>query len=359
MSTARGFSHPIHVTTWMAAFLAVVCLVAALLAGQLEQAFRANVAFNTLILAVLGVGILVNFRQVWRLEREVRFIEAFQLEANRRPAVMRTALLAPMAQLLEGRGSGRTSSLSPMSARSILDGIQIRLEESRDLSRYLIGLLIFLGLLGTFWGLLVTIRSVGEIIAGMSAGTDALAMFDTLKQRLEQPLSGMATSFSTSLFGLAGSLVLGFLDLQASHAANRFYNEIEDWLSTRTQLPAGAIGGEGEGSVPAYVQALLEQTAESLDKLQRVIAEGERERKQGAQQMGELNQQLARLAERAGRESREIEEMVATQEDLRALLRLLAAQPAGGGSAEVVEEMRRELRLMTRTLAAALDSRSR
>src|SRR5690606_22686278 len=153
------------------------------------------------------------------------------------------------------------NSLSPASTRSILDTVYLRLEESRDLSRYLIGLLIFLGLLGTFWGLLRTIGSVSEIISGLSAGSDALAMFDTLKEQLRAPLAGMATSFSTSLFGLAGSLVVGFLDLQAGHASNRFYNELEEWLAGMTRLSSGALSGDGDTSVPAYVQALLEQTA--------------------------------------------------------------------------------------------------
>jgi len=235
--------------------------------------------------------------------------------------------------------------------RSILDSVQIRLEEQRDLSRYLIGLLIFLGLLGTFWGLLVTIRSVGEIIGGMSGGTDAIAMFEALKVKLDEPLSGMSTAFSTSLFGLAGSLIVGFLDLQSGHAQNRFYNELEEWLSNITRIPSG-MGVEGEGSVPAYVQALLEQTAESLDRMQRSVADSERERRATVDQLSELGHQLNRLSELISRESRGLSTVSETQDDLRALVRQMAQRP--NENAQFSEDLRSELRLMSRTIAAAL-----
>ena len=271
----KVFTKPVHVTTWMGVFLALVAGLAAFLVPQLKHAFMANAAFNGVIVFVLAVGIAVNLRQVWRLQREVLWIESFQ----QRPEIegLRPVLLAPMARLLASRKRGQVH-LSPASMRTLLDSVQIRLEEQRDLSRYLIGLLIFLGLLGTFWGLLVTIRSIGEIIGGMSVGTDPVAMFEALKSKLDTPLGGMATSFSTSLFGLAGSLIVGFLDLQSGHAQNRFYNELEEWLSHITRLPS-STGIEGDGNVPAYVQALLEQTVEGLDRMQRSALDSERERR--------------------------------------------------------------------------------
>ncbi len=350
----KKFTKPVHVTTWMSLFLALVALLAAVLAPQLKDAFLANVAFNAVILFVLAVGIAVNLRQVWRLQREVLWIEAFEQRADVRDVLpMRPVLLAPMARLLSSREHGRFH-LTPGSARSILDSVQIRLEEQRDLSRYLIGLLIFLGLLGTFWGLLVTIRSVGDIIGGMSVGGDPIAMFETLKVRLDAPLGGMSTSFSTSLFGLAGSLVVGFLDLQSGHAQNRFYNEFEEWLSNITRLPGG-LTGDGDGSVPAYVSALLEQTAESLDRMQRTTAESERERRVTADHLGELNGQLSRLSDLIAHESRDLSTLSETQDDLRGLIRQLAKQPAQG--AQFSEDLRAELRLLSRTIAAALDGR--
>ena len=345
----RSFTKPVHVTTWMGLFLALVAVLAAVLVPQLKHAFMANVAFNGLILFVLAVGIAVNLRQVWRLQSEVLWIEAFQRAEGEQAPSLRPVLLAPMARLLSSRQRGRFH-LSPASMRSILDSVQIRLEEQRDLSRYLIGLLIFLGLLGTFWGLLATIRSIGEIIGGMSVGADPVAMFEALKTKLDAPLGGMATSFSTSLFGLAGSLIVGFLDLQSGHAQNRFYNELEEWLSHITRLPSG-VGLEAEG-VPAYVQALLEQTAEGLERMQRSAIESDRERRITAEHLGELNTQLTRLSDMIGRESRDLSALSESQDDLRGLIRQLAQQPAQG--AQFSEDLRAELRLLSRTIAAAL-----
>lgn len=348
---SKEFTRPVHVTTWMAVFLALVAVLAAMLVPQLKQAFVANAAFNGVILFVLVVGIAVNLRQVWRLQREVLWIEDFRSADPEAPrGSLRPVLLAPMARLLSTRKRGQ-SHLSPTSTRSILDSVQIRLEEQRDLSRYLIGLLIFLGLLGTFWGLLTTIRSIGEIIGGMSVGSDPVAMFEALKTKLDAPLGGMATSFSTSLFGLAGSLIVGFLDLQSGHAQNRFYNELEEWLSQMTKLPSG-VGMEGEGNVPAYVQALLEQTAESMERMQRSAVESERERRTTAEHLGELNNQLSRLADLISREARDLSALSATQDELRGLIRQLAQQPAQG--AQFSEDLRAELRLLSRTIGAAL-----
>lgn len=348
----KEFTKPIHVTTWMGIFLALVAALAAILVPQLKHAFMANIAFNSVILFVLGIGIAVNLRQVWRLQREVIWIETFHQSDPDRPQLIQPVLLSPMAQMLSSRERGRLN-LTPASMRTILDGVQIRLEEQRDLSRYLIGLLIFLGLLGTFWGLLVTIRSVGDIIGGMSGGADAVAMFEALKIKLDEPLSGMATAFSTSLFGLAGSLVVGFLDLQSGHAQNRFYNELEEWLSNITRIPSSSMGGDSEGgSVPAYVQALLEQTAESLDRMQRSIGESERERRATVDQLSELSHQLNRLSEMISRESRGLSNVTETQDDLRVLIRQLVQRP--NDNAQFSDDLRSELRLMSRTIAAAL-----
>lgn len=346
----KVFTKPVHVTTWMGLFLALVAALAAFFVPQLKHAFVANPGFNGLIVFVLAVGIAVNLRQVWRLQREVLWIETFQRTPEASIDGLRPVLLAPMARLLASRKRGQLH-LSPASMRTLLDSVQIRLEEQRDLSRYLIGLLIFLGLLGTFWGLLATIRSIGEIIGSMSVGTDPVAMFEALKTKLDEPLSGMATSFSTSLFGLAGSLVVGFLDLQSGHAQNRFYNELEEWLSHITRLPSSA-GVEAEAGVPAYVQALLEQTAEGLDRMQRSAIESERERRATAEHLSELNTQLGRLSDLISRESRDLSTLSASQEDLRNLIRQLAQQPVQG--AQFSEDLRAELRLLSRTIAAAL-----
>ena len=343
-------SQPSRVLISILAVLALVALVAGVLHQALMQAFSATPVFNAVIVGVFLIGVVANLRQVMRLQREVDWIEAYRRSSPERK-LESPVLLAPMARMLS-KSDRKPQSLSTQSMRSILDSIHLRLEEQRDLSRYLVGLLIFLGLLGTFWGLLLTISSVGQIIAGLSAGSDALAMFDVLKTRLQQPLSGMATSFSTSLFGLAGSLVLGLIDLLASRAANRFYTEVEDWLSGMTRLSSGNALGEGEASVPAYVQALLEQTADGLERMQRALVESERERRGNAQQMAELSAALVRLTEHLGQQSRGFGDLAQTQSELRNTLKGLAQQDTG---ARFSEELRAELRLLSRTVAAAVE----
>jgi len=232
---------PSQALVWMVGFLAGVAALAALLSVRLLQNFEANPFFNGVILAVLVFGVFVNLRQVLLLSREVEWIEAFKRSPPDRPLAVKPKLLVPMARMLAGRERGKFS-LSAPSLRSILDSVYLRLEESRDLSRYLVGLAIFLGLLGTFWGLLQTVSSVGATIGALDTGTgENVMLFDQLKEGLAGPLKGMGTAFSCSMFGLAGSLILGFLDLQAGHAQGRFYNELEDWLSGITELqPADA-----------------------------------------------------------------------------------------------------------------------
>jgi hypothetical protein len=344
-------SNPRRVLPWMIAFLVAVGILAAVLAPRLAAVFAANPFFNGVILAVLAAGVIVNLRQVLVLSRDVRWIEAYRRASPDRAPAGRPRLLAPMARMLEGREHGR-SALSAASMRSLLDSVQVRLEESRDLSRYLIGLAIFLGLLGTFWGLLVTIRSVSDIIGTLDVGNDAVAMFGALKDNLREPLGGMSTSFSTSLFGLASSLVIGFLDLQASHAQNRFHGDLEEWLSGMTRLSSGGAI-EADASVPAYVQALLEQTADGLDRMQRALVESERERRGTGEQLGELGVQLGRLADLLGRDARERQAAVDVHDELKAVLRQLAAQ--GQPTAQLGEDLRAELRLLSRTIAAALE----
>jgi hypothetical protein len=346
-------SQPNRALLWMLGFLGLIGGAVFLLLPTLQAAFSATREFNAVIIVVFLVGVLVNVRQVLRLQHEVKWIEGFR-RSNPDNKLDAPVLLAPMAQML-AKTERRPLTLSTASMRSILDSVHLRLEEQRDLSRYLIGLLIFLGLLGTFWGLLKTIASVGDIIGGLTGGGDAVAMFETLKTRLQAPLSGMATSFSTSLFGLAGSLVLGFLDLQSSRTSNRFYTEVEDWLSGMTKLSSGGgMAIEGDHSVPAYVQALLEQTADGLERMQRAFLDNERERRSGAEQLTELNVQLSKLSELLARESRGVSELAASQNELRnALKTLVQAQ----GSHQVSDELRSEFRLLTRTIAAAMEGK--
>ncbi len=222
----------------MIIFLALTVLIAAVLYGQIWDAFLTNPALNGLILFVLLVGVAYAFRQVLRLYPEINWVNRFRIADPGLTSENPPVLLAPMATMLRDR-KGHVS-LSTVSMRSILDSIGIRLDEAREISPYLVGLLIFLGLLGTFWGLLQTINSVGATIGALDTNaSDNTVLFEELKTGLEAPLAGMGTAFSSSLFGLAGSLILGFLDLQAGQAQNRFYNELEDWLSGVTELQPG------------------------------------------------------------------------------------------------------------------------
>lgn len=334
----------------MAVFLGFVAVAAALLFPRLQEAFLANAVLNGMILGVLLLGIVYSIRQVLLLQPEVSYLDQLKREASGGlifPSSVQGAtpprLLGPMATMLRER-KGRLT-LSALSTRTLLDSIQIRIGESHDISRYLIGLLIFLGLLGTFWGLLETIDSVAETIGSLSAGGDAAVLFDQLKDGLERPLSGMGTAFSSSLFGLAGSLVLGFLELQAGQAHNRFVNELEEWLSGLTRLSSGGEGmAGGEASVPAYLTALLESTADSLDSLQRTIARGEDERQEANRNLALLTERLSVMTEQMRTEQEVMRRLAETHSAIKPLLQQLSEAQLSARSDErtVLDEATRD-----------------
>ncbi|MEQ8604630.1 MAG: flagellar motor protein MotA [Marivibrio sp.] len=374
----------------MAVFVLLVAIGVFLIYPQLEEAFFANVFINGVILGVLLVGIIHSFRTVATLNLEVNWIERFKLGPDGGIPSSKDAprLMASAATLLSSRSS-RTGQMhiSAGAMKTILDGIATRLDESREIGRYMVGLLVFLGLLGTFWGLLDTVRSVGDVISGLNlAGEEASGAFGELKQGLQTPLAGMGTAFSSSLFGLAGSLILGFLTLQAGQAQNRFYNDLEEWLSSLTRLSSGAIAGDGEQSVPAYIQALLEQTADSLENLQRVMARAEENRASGQGDMRQLGDKLSALTDAMKTEQDLMLRLAEGQMELKGVLERLAkaTEHAGGtddgqmrqhirnvdahlarmleelprGRNETVQEIRGEIRLLARTLAAIAQGRN-
>ncbi|HYY38273.1 MAG TPA: MotA/TolQ/ExbB proton channel family protein, partial [Xanthobacteraceae bacterium] len=248
----------------MVVFLTLCALVVIVLYKQIWTAFLANAVLNALIIGVLLIGIALAFRQVIRLFPEIDWVNGFRLAdpglAVERPPV----LLAPMAVLLRDR-IGRMA-ISAQMMRGILDSIAARLDEARDTSRYMTGLLVFLGLLGTFWGLIETMGSVGNVINSLKPGGDAATIFESLKEGLAAPLGGIGIAFSASLFGLAGSLVLGFLDLQTSQAQNRFYTELEDWLSTtvRDLGVGGDAAAPASGAVPGDLRIAIERLREAI-----------------------------------------------------------------------------------------------
>ena len=246
----------------MVVFLVLCGLIGVVLYRQILGAFMANPGLNGLIIGVMLIGILLSFRQVIRLFPEVAWVNNFRL-ADPGIAVERSpVLLAPMAAILGDR-RGRMG-MSTQTMRSILDSIATRLDEARDLSRYLTGLLIFLGLLGTFWGLIETVGSVGRVVETLKPGGDATTVFESLREGLAAPLGGMGLAFSSSLFGLAGSLVLGFLDLQMSQAQNRFYTDLEDWLSTTVKDIGGTPEGATAAAMPVDMRAAMEKLRETV-----------------------------------------------------------------------------------------------
>jgi hypothetical protein len=249
----------------MVVFTILVAVLVAVILPGLYDAFLSNPVLNGVIIFTLILGMFHSFRMVVRLFKEVNWVNHFR-EAGREDQSKPPELLAPMAMLLKNR---KDMVLSPVSMRSLLDSLASRLDESRDLSRYLVGLLIFLGLLGTFWGLLETVRSIGGAIEGLDVtAAQSATLFDQLKQGLQAPLKGMGLSFSSSLFGLAGSLILGFLDLKAAQAQNRFYIDLEDWLSSITDIDAG----ESQTAITAPVSGIAPQLLRSeLQSLQRAV----------------------------------------------------------------------------------------
>jgi len=247
----------------MMVFTLLVAILAAVLFPQFKRAFMSNPGLNGMIVVVLLLGLGYAFRMVWRLFREVNWVNHFRVADPGLEIPYSPNLLAPMEALLANR-QGATV-LSPSTLRSLLDSLASRLDEARDISRYMIGLLVFLGLLGTFWGLLQTVASVGDVIKSLDvASAESSTIFEDLKSGLEAPLAGMGTSFSSSLFGLAGSLVLGFLDLQASQAQNRFYNSLEDWLASLTDIE---LGESGQATMPQYLQMDMSGLQRGIEKM--------------------------------------------------------------------------------------------
>jgi hypothetical protein len=304
----------------MLVFLVLCALLVVVLYKQIWAAFLANPGLNSVIILVALIGILLSFRQVIRLFPEVNWVNGFRIADPGLAVARPPVLLAPMATILGDR-VGRMA-ISAQIMRSLLDSIATRLDEARDLSRYMTSLLIFLGLLGTFWGLIETVGSVGKVIDGLKVGGDAGAIFDSLKEGLAAPLGGMGISFSSSLFGLAGSLILGFLDLQMSQAQNRFYIDLEDWLSSTVRdlgvegdlRNVGAPAGEfrvaierlkdsiGEAGAGKAATAAMANLAEAIHGLVNHMRTEQQMIRDWAESQAEQQQDIKRLLERLGRQ---------------------------------------------------------
>jgi hypothetical protein len=363
-------------------FLALTAIVAVALYDVIWLAFSHNPALNGLIMGALLIGIAFNIHRIRLLKPETRWIEAFRTNQPGLSLQDPPQIIAPVATALSGRERRGRQSLSAISLRHLLDSISTRLDESRDIARYLTGLLIFLGLLGTFWGLLKTMASIADVIGGLSlSGSDLVGIFDELKAGLSAPLQGMGTAFSASLFGLAGSLVLGFLDLQATQAQTAFHNDLEEWLSGLTRL--SGIEGAQHGEVatgpalPTYVQAMLQQNSENLERLERSVSRAEEGRAKLESTLAALVDRLAAIGDHLGQEqqllqrisegqeliaervSRRVDGAVGLDEATRSHIRNTDLQlgrlveELGRGREEMTRELRGEIKLVARTIALA------
>ncbi len=270
------FSQPIRQIVFMLAVLGFVSAGFYLGLEQITAIFQANIYLNGAIVFVFLIGVLSTFRQVWQLIKSVQWIEGFAGERVGADLVAAPSLLAPLATLLKTRGA--RSQISSGSSRSILDTVAQRIDEDREITRYIGNTLIFLGLLGTFYGLATTVPALVETIRSLapSEGESGAAVFTRLQRGLESQLGGMGTAFSSSLLGLAGSLVVGLLELFAGHGQNRFYRELEEWLSTITRV--GFASGDGTGDDAGVMASYVDHMAEQMDALHQSLADSEAKR---------------------------------------------------------------------------------
>ena len=279
----------------MVLLLIIVMIISYLLYEPLKDAFDGNREINGLIIFTFLAGVLLSFRQTFRLSKERNWLQFIKkndvfLPDNYKTSKIKPELLAPIAALLLEKKNENTS-LTANSLSTILGGVSSRLDENRDIIRYIIGLLVFLGLLGTFWGLLQTISSVSSVIQSLeiSVNENNANFFDKIIKGLNAPMEGMSTAFSSSLFGLGTSLILGFLDLQVSQANNRFFNELEDWLSQKAIFTAPSETKNIE---------LGEVALENLAVISKNYISTENEKVKTSERLNELNLLLSRLTEK-------------------------------------------------------------
>jgi hypothetical protein len=290
------FSQPVRQIVSMLLVVSLVAAGAWLAWPTVAPVFLANIWLNGVIFAVFLVGVLTCFWQVLTLISSVGWIEGF---AGGRPGAdiaQPPRLMVSLAHLLRTRGA--RSQLSASSTRSILESVGSRIEEARDITRYMVNLLIFLGLLGTFYGLATTVPAVVDTIRSLAPqeGESGMTVFDRLMGGLERQLGGMGTAFSSSLIGLAGSLVVGLLELFAGHGQNRFYQELEEWLSSITRL--GLAGGEGDGSEMGLVATILDQMAEQVESMKTMISQADMSWAMVDERMGGLAAAVQQLSSR-------------------------------------------------------------
>ncbi|MEM9047768.1 MAG: biopolymer transporter ExbB [Pseudomonadota bacterium] len=387
--TDPRFSQPIRQIMAMVLVLLAVAGGVAAIYVPVRTVFEANLELTAFIASVFFIGVLATFWQVFQLSSAVSWIEGFALDRPGHEFTRAPRLLASLSALLRGKDARKL--LNPTSTRSILDSVATRLDEARDINRYVINVLIFLGLLGTFWGLARTVPGVVAMIQSLEPGEgeSAVQMFGRLMDGLEDQLEGIGTAFSSSLVGLAGSLVIGLLDLFTGHGQNRFFRELEEWLSSITRIGSPLGDGDTHGSDGTALM-LMEQNARQMETLQEMVVRIEEKRAESDDKLSALAETMSTVMERMARPRGGgdaslpvLERIAASQEELAQklaappgeefsgldsetrmrlrnidvqLLRLLEEMSAG--RQESVSELRTELNTLTRTIAEALNSRA-
>ena len=325
------FSQPVRQILLMVMVLGLSAAVVLLALPRILPVFEANPYLNGFILFVFVVGVLSCFAQVAALMQSVRYIEGFAGQAegieDKRPPQM----LAPLATLLRARG--QRMQIGASSTRSILDSVSTRIDEAREITRYIVNLLIFLGLLGTFYGLATTVPALVETIRGLAPaeGESGVETFGRLMSGLDEQLSGMGVAFGSSLLGLAGSLVVGLLELFAGHGQNRFYRELEEWLSSITRL---SFGGDGDGGENSAVVQMIDHMAEQMENLQRLIAASDQRRAEIDENLGSLAVSVERLTDRLAPDNRMGDTLIRVAEGQEQLVHVLSNLDTGGIDAE-------------------------
>ena len=316
------FTRPLRQILLMLIVLALVALGVTLIFDQIFAVVMSNLFLNGTIALVFLVGVLACFWQVLQLFSSVVWIEGVANATPGHDTTRAPRLLAAMSNLMRGRG--QRMQLTTISSRSILDSVGARMEESRDITRYLANLLIFLGLLGTFFGLATTVPAVVDTIRSLQPSADetGMAVFGRLMDGLENQLGGMGTAFSSSLLGLAGSLVVGLLELFAGHGQNRFYREMEDWLSTITRVGMASGDGEGGGVDRGAMASVLDHMVEQMDSLESLFAKSESRRAETEARMLDLGSKVEALTDKLGPGPVEAaERMAAAQDNLAEVIR--------------------------------------
>ncbi|MFA8384965.1 MAG: biopolymer transporter ExbB [Pelagibaca sp.] len=290
------FSQPVRQVLMMLLVLGLTGFGGFLALPRVLPVFEANPYLNGFILFVFAIGVVACFWQVWQLIQSVRWIEHFAQERERGFQSKAPLLLAPLATLLRSRN--KRMQINTASTRSILDSVATRIDEAREITRYIVNLLIFLGLLGTFYGLATTVPALVDTIRGLAPedGESGVEVFARLMDGMDQQLSGMGVAFASSLLGLAGSLVVGLLELFAGHGQNRFYRELEEWLSTITKL--GFSSGDADGGDMGTTGVILDQMVEQMEAMQNLFARSEEGRSEVEYRLGQLSDTLERMTER-------------------------------------------------------------